>query len=83
MPRTPRALSPKDLNPFIMKNTDDDRWALGVLNACNMMNEMYASSLIHPYLPGDCILAKLNLLKRGKKVRINRRSPAGHVILRR
>lgn len=47
----------------------DGSWKQGVLDACNLVNEMYSSSSTHPYLIGDCILAKLNLLK--KKPRKN------------
>lgn len=46
-------------------------WSLGMLEAANLINEMYSNSTIHLYAIGDCLLGKLNLLRKGSKVRRN------------
>ena len=48
-------------------------WSQGVLDAVTLVDEMYSSCSTHRYLLGDCVLAKLNLLLPGKRVRINPR----------
>lgn len=64
-----RALENKDLNQQVLKRRPG--WVKGMLCAANLMNEMYSSSVLHPYLVGDCVLAKCNLLKRGRQIRRN------------
>jgi hypothetical protein len=41
-------------------------WVIGVLDAANMINEMYSSCTTHQCLLGDCLLFKLNLLKKSQ-----------------
>jgi hypothetical protein len=64
-------LTIKDLNQVLLKLYPEH--TKGVLDACNLVNDMYSSITMecHKYLLGDCVLAKLNLLKKGKKIRKN------------
>lgn len=64
-----KSLLLKDLNPKIFKRRPE--WALGMLDAANLINDMYSSCILNEYLIGDCILAKMGVLKPGKKIRRN------------
>lgn len=63
-----KPLELSDLNPKIIRSEEA---RVAMLLVCNVLNEMYSSSSTHTYLLGDCVLAKLNMLKKGKRVRIN------------
>jgi hypothetical protein len=68
-----RSLNLSDVNRTLLRR--QGVYVLGVLDAANLANELYASSSSHPFAIGDCILAKLNLLHPKMKPRrnINRR----------
>lgn len=62
-----KELTIKDLNPVLVARFGHA--AIEVyLNMANLANE---SQLVnsHEYAIGDCLLAKLNLLKKGKRIR--------------
>lgn len=42
----------------------------GMITACTLVDNIYAGNSNHKYLIGECVLAKLNVLRR-KKPRIN------------
>lgn len=54
-----KARTLSDLNRYIVKTKPN--WVAGVLSASNMANEFPVSN--NGFLIGDCILAKLNLIK--------------------
>ena len=60
-----------DLNEHMVCNGGRTGWADGALDAANLAGEMYNQSSGHPYDLTDCILGKLNLLKKGKRIRKN------------
>mgnify|MGYP001590397450 CR=1 FL=1 len=50
----------KELNQHIVKRSPE--YAQGFLDAVSLLDEMYSSSSTHPYMLGDCLLWKVNLL---------------------
>lgn len=65
--KTPRSLTLNDLNPAMLARHDlggpptaDLARLLGQLDLANSLNDL---SINTPYLPGDMILCKLNLVK--------------------
>lgn len=66
--RKSRKLS--DLNQHIVKRVPN--WSAGVLDATQLLDDMYSSSATHKYLLGDCVLLKLNLITK-RQVRVNAR----------
>lgn len=40
-----------------------------LMDFANMVNAMYGATSLHSHLIGDCVLAKLNMLRKGKRVR--------------
>ena len=73
--RTLPARSLEDLNQHLVSQGGRAGWADGALAAANLAGEMYNQSSSHPHDLADCILGKLNLLKKGKRVRRNPYSP--------
>ncbi len=65
--RQPRMIG--QLNQAIVKRMP--HYVRGLLDAANLIDEMYSSSSTHKYLLGDCLLLKLNLLRK-TQVRINK-----------
>lgn len=65
----------EDLNQHLITKGGRTGWADGALAAANLAGEMYNQSSSHPYDLADCILGKLNLLKKGKRIRRNPYSP--------
>jgi len=65
-----RPIKISDLNRAIVKRWGIDR-SQGFLDACNIVNEMYSRSSTHPHLIGDCVLAKINLIRSNKRIRKN------------
>ena len=63
----PRELTEADVNPDLLRMNPE--FVKGALAIANMINSNYAERDPHPYLIGDCAMAKLNLLKRGKSIR--------------
>jgi len=68
--RKPRTLS--DLNPHVRANK---KYIEGLLDATQLIDEMYSSVSTHKYLLGDCVLLKLNLINK-RQVRVNKRRKA-------
>lgn len=64
-----RELDIRDLNQTLVSRGFER--AKGMLDLANLVNIMYAKTSDHKYLIGDCALAKLNLLRKGKRVRKN------------
>ena len=59
----------KELNLTLVRLKPD--YVRGFLQAVTLLDEMYSSCSTHPYLLGDCLLAKVNLLGKGRKIRRN------------
>lgn len=64
-----KELTIRDLNPTLLSMGFER--AKGMLDLANLVNAMYARSSTHPYLIGDCALAKLNMLRKRKRPRRN------------
>jgi hypothetical protein len=45
------------------KTKTKDYWE-GFKAACEIIDDMYARSNTHPYMQGDCVMAKMNLFKK-------------------
>lgn len=73
----PRKLA--QLNQVLVKKRKD--YIRGILDAANLIDDMYSSSSTHHYLLGDCLLLKLNLLRKGqvrknhRRIRIAKETP--------
>lgn len=68
-------LKPDDLNQTLAKKNPDR--ALAMLDFANLVNSMYGNlAQPHTHLIGDCVLGKLNMLRRGKRIRRNKNAPA-------
>ena len=80
--RTLPARSLEDLNPHLVNQGGRTGWADGALAAANLAGEMYNQSSNHPYDLADCILGKLNLLKKGTRIRRNPHGPNPAVLER-
>jgi len=66
--KKPRTLD--NLNPWIAARKPN--WAQGMLDAAQLVDEMYSGTTTHKYLLGDCILLKCNLITK-RQVRVNKR----------
>lgn len=66
----PRTVDDLNLKDFSFRQSGDS-YARGFLDACNLLDDLYIGVCNHPNLLGDCLLAKANLLKSGKKIRKN------------
>lgn len=66
------SIRPRELSEIKNLSSDNQNmWVQGILDACSLIDSMYSRQVNHEYLLGDCILGKLNLLKKGKIVRKN------------
>lgn len=70
-----KAIKPRKIQDLQVQahkaESHDIAWVQGVLDACNMLDDLYSGCQAHPNLLGDCILAKLNLLSPKAKIRKN------------
>lgn len=65
-----KELKLSDLNQTLVKANPIRAQAM--LDFANLTNAMYGSlSTPHTHLIGDCVLGKLNMLRRGKQIREN------------
>ena len=66
-----RARELKELNLVIVGQKPE--YVRGFLEAAILLDDMYSSCSTHKYLLGDCLLAKVNLLNKKCRVRVNKR----------
>lgn len=66
-----RARRESELNPRRRGTPEERAYARGFLAAASMVDDLYAKVSLHPYLLGDCILFKANLLNVRRRIRQN------------
>lgn len=62
-----KSLTLTDLNQTLVRR--DKVRATALMDFANLVNSLYGRSSTHPYLIGDCTLAKMNMLRAEKRVR--------------